>query len=148
MNIYNATYVALLAIIIVIIIFLIPPNKYDSETGEIIRENNFSISDIIGFIIFLVLGFLSLYTINCLHSQHHFSVNSGNTGNTRNTGILGFGSTPSLAQPDNNCVYLAWFHALVLLVVAIITVASGYNAKFVNQESKNSNSLFDKLASK
>jgi hypothetical protein len=145
MNIYNATYVALLAIIIVIIIFLIPPNKYDPDTGEIIRENNFSISDIIGFIIFLVLGFLSLYTINCLHSQHHFSVNSGNTGNN---GILGFGSTPSLSQPDNNCVYLAWFHALVLLVVAIITVASGYNAKFVNQESKKSTSNWDKLASK
>lgn len=135
MTIFNATYVALLAVIGVVIIYLVPPRKYDPKTGEIIRENKYTFWDIVGFIVFLILAFISLYSINCLNSEHHYSTAS-------NTGVFGFGSS-SVAQPDKNCIYLSWFHAFFLLVLSIITISIGYNAKYTNPDRKTT--LFDEL---
>ena len=71
MPMFNPTKIAAVGFSLVIIIFLLPPKRYNPATGEDERSNNFSLSQIIGFIIFLMFAVLMLYTINCLNLNHH-----------------------------------------------------------------------------
>ena len=71
MKLFTPTYIALFGYLLIVIIFLIPPKRYDPSTGEDIRKNNFSFSQILGFSLFLAFAAFSLYSINCLNLNHH-----------------------------------------------------------------------------
>ena len=71
MKLFIPTYIALVGYLIMVIIFLLPPKRYNPETGEEVRKNNFSLAQMFAFLVFLILAGLSLYTINCLNLNHH-----------------------------------------------------------------------------
>tara|TARA_B100000963_G_scaffold5934_1_gene4600 strand:- start:547 stop:1014 length:468 start_codon:yes stop_codon:yes gene_type:complete len=153
MKLFTPTYIALFGYLIVIIIFLIPPKKYNPSTGEDVRSNNFSTSQIIGFIIFLLIAVFTLYTINCLNLNHHIMKKKmvSNTGDifSRNTATI---SRNTLNQelnkainPDNNCILMAWVLSIIILCICIIVFSIGYTSKFVTQ-SKSKTSVLQQLA--
>lgn len=149
------TKIALVGFLLIIIIFLIPPKRYNPDTGEDERRNNFSFSQILGFIIFLAFAGLMLYTINCLNLNHHILKKQlvSKEGNifSSNTACI---SRETLNEqlkkaisPDSNCIHAAWIHSMIILCVSIIVFVLGYNTKFINT-TKDKQSLFDKLAKK
>ena len=153
MKLFTPTYIALFGYLIVIIIFLIPPKKYNPATGEDVRSNNFSTSQIIGFIIFLMIAIYTLYTINCLNLNHHVMKKKmvSSTGDvfSRNTATI---SRNTLNQelnkainPDSNCIYMAWISSIIILCICIIVFSIGYTSKFVTQ-SKSKTSVLQQLA--
>jgi hypothetical protein len=153
MKLFTPTYIALFGYLMIIIIFLIPPKKYNPATGEDVRSNNFSTSQIIGFIIFLLIAFLTLYTINCLNLNHHVMKKKmvSSTGDifSRNTATI---SRDTLNQelnkaisPDNNCIVMAWILSIVILCISIIVFSIGYTSKFVTQ-SKSKSTIFKQLS--
>lgn len=155
MKIFLPTYIALVGYILIIIIFLIPPKRYDPNTGEDVRSNNYSISQILGFILFLVFAVFSLYTINCLNLNHHVMKKQLVPGKgdifSRNTACI---SRETLNEqlkkainPDSRCIYMAWVRSVMVLCISVIVFAIGYSSKFVNNK-KDKKSLFDQLAEK
>ena len=155
MKLFVPTYIALIGYLIMIIIFLTPPKKYDPETGEDVRRNNFSFSQIMAFILFLIFAGLSLYTINCLNLNHHIIKKKlvSNTGNifSTNTACISRSTLneelKKVIKPDSNCIYMAWIKAISIFSVAIMVFSIGYSRKFVNK-TEDKISLFDKLSKK
>ena len=152
---FYPTKIAALGFLLIIIIFLIPPKRYDPNTGQDVRRNNYSFSQIVGFIIFLAFAGLMLYTINCLNLNHHIlkkklvptegNIFSSNTACiTRET--LNQQLKNAIA-PDGKCIHAAWVHSMIILSMSIIIFSLGYYAKFINT-TKDKQSLFDQLAQK
>ena len=152
-KIFYPTKIAALGFLLIIIIFLIPPKRYNPDTGENERRNNFTFSQILGFILFLAFAYLMLYTINCLNLNHHILKKKlvPTEGNifSSNTACLSRATlNEQLKQainPDGKCIHMAWVHSMIILSVSIIIFALGYSTKFVNTK-KDKQSLFDKLA--
>lgn len=155
MPMFNPTKIAALGFLLIIIIFLIPPKRYNPDTGENERRNNFSFSQIVGFIVFLAFAALMLYTINCLNLNHHILKKKlvPTEGNifSSNTACISRGTLNEQLKkaiaPDGMCIHAAWVHAMIILSTSIIVFALGYSAKFINT-TKDKESLFDKLAKK
>jgi hypothetical protein len=153
MKLFTPTYIALIGYLIIIIIFLIPPKKYDPATGEDVRTNNFSFSQIMGFIIFLLIACCTLYSINCLNLNHHIMKKQlvSNTGDifSSNTACITRGTLneqlKKAINPDSNCIYMAWASSIIILCISIIIFSIGYTSKFVTQ-SKSKTSLFKQLS--
>ena len=152
-KIFYPTKIAALGFLIIIIIFLIPPKRYNPDTGEDERKNNFTFSQIIGFIIFLAFAYLMLYTINCLNLNHHIMKKQlvSNTGDifSSNTACITRGTLneqlKKAINPDSNCIYMAWTSSIIILCISIIIFSIGYTSKFVTQ-SKSKTSLFKQLS--
>ena len=152
-KIFYPTKIAALGFLIIIIIFLIPPKRYNPDTGEDESKNNFTFSQIIGFIIFLAFAYLMLYTINCLNLNHHILKKKlvpteGNIFSSTTTCLTRDTLNQQLKQaisPDGKCIHMAWVHSIIILCTSIIIFSLGYSAKFVNT-TKDKESLFDKLA--
>jgi|TARA_B110000259_G_C14013847_1_gene400558 hypothetical protein len=152
-KIFYPTKIASLGFLLIIIIFLIPPKRYNPDTGENERKNNFSFSQILGFVLFLAFAYLILYTINCLNLNHHVLKEKlvPAEGNIFSTNTLCLNRDTLNEQlkkainPDSKCIHMAWVHSMIILTTSIIIFALGYSAKFVNTK-KDKKSLFDKLA--
>ena len=152
-KIFYPTKIAALGFLLIIIIFLIPPKRYNPDTGENERRNNFTFSQILGFILFLAFAYLMLYTINCLNLNHHIlkkklvptegNIFSSNTACLSRTTLNE--QLKQAISPDGKCIHMAWVHSMIILSVSIIIFALGYSTKFVNTK-KDKQSLFDKLA--
>ena len=153
MKLFTPTYIALFGYLLVIIIFLIPPKKYDPATGEDIRSNNFTFSQILGFIIFLAIAVFSLYSINCLNLNHHVMkkklvAESGNIFSSNTACITRSTLNEQLKKainPDSNCIYMAWISSVIVLSLSIILFSIGYTSKFVTQ-SRTKTSIFQQLS--
>lgn len=153
MKLFTPTYIALFGYLLVIIIFLIPPKKYDPATGEDVRSNNFTFSQILGFIIFLAIAVFSLYSINCLNLNHHVMKKklvseSGNIFSSNTACITRSTLNEQLKKainPDSNCIYTAWISSIIVLSLSIIVFSIGYTSKFVTQ-SKTKTSIFQQLS--
>jgi hypothetical protein len=154
-KIFYPTKIASLGFLLIIIIFLIPPKRYNPDTGENERKNNFSFSQILGFVLFLAFAYLILYTINCLNLNHHIIKTKlvSNTGNifSTNTACISRSTLneelKKVIKPDSNCIYMAWIKAISIFSVAIMVFSIGYSRKFVNK-TEDKISLFDKLSKK
>jgi hypothetical protein len=153
MKLFTPTYIALFGYLLVIIIFLIPPKKYDPATGEDVRSNNFTFSQILGFIIFLAIAVFSLYSINCLNLNHHVMkkklvAESGNIFSSNTACITRSTLNEQLKKainPDSNCIYMAWISSVIVLSLSIIIFSIGYTSKFVTQ-SRTKTSIFQQLS--
>jgi hypothetical protein len=153
MKLFTPTYIALFGYLLVIIIFLIPPKKYDPATGEDVRSNNFTFSQILGFIIFLAIAVFSLYSINCLNLNHHVMkkklvAESGNIFSSNTACISRSTLNEQLKKainPDSNCIYMAWISSVIVLSLSIIVFSIGYTSKFVTQ-SRTKTSIFQQLS--
>ena len=153
MKLFTPTYIALFGYLLVIIIFLIPPKKYDPSTGEDVRSNNFTFSQILGFIIFLAIAVFSLYSINCLNLNHHVMkkklvAESGNIFSSNTACISRSTLNEQLKKainPDSNCIYMAWISSVIVLSLSIIVFSIGYTSKFVTQ-SRTKTSIFQQLS--
>ena len=151
-KIFYPTKIAALGFLLVTIIFLIPPKRYNPDTGENERRNNFTFSQILGFILFLAFAYLMLYTINCLNLNHHILKKKlvpteGNIFSSNTTCLSRDTLNQQLKQainPDGKCIHMAWIHSMIILSVSIIIFSLGYSTKFVNTK-KDKQSLFDKL---
>ena len=151
-KIFYPTKIAALGFLLIIIIFLIPPKRCNPDTGENERRNNFTFSQILGFILFLAFAYLMLYTINCLNLNHHILKKKlvpteGNIFSSNTTCLSRDTLNQQLKQainPDGKCIHMAWIHSMIILSVSIIIFSLGYSTKFVNTK-KDKQSLFDKL---
>ena len=151
-KIFYPTKIAALGFLLIIIIFLIPPKRYNPDTGENERRNNFTFSQILGFILFLAFAYLMLYTINCLNLNHHILKKKlvpteGNIFSSNTTCLSRDTLNQQLKQainPDGKCIHMAWIHSMIILSVSIIIFSLGYSTKFVNTK-KDKQSLFDKF---
>ena len=152
-KIFYPTKIAALGFLLIVIIFLIPPKRYNPDTGENERRNNFTFSQILGFIIFLAFAYLILYTINCLNLNHHILKqklvpSQGNIFSSNTACITRDTLNEQLKKaisPDGKCIHMAWVLSMIILSSSIIIFSLGYSAKFVNTK-KDKQSLFDKLA--
>lgn len=141
-KIFYPTKISALGFLLIIIIFLIPPKRYNPDTGENERKNNFNFSQIAGFILFLAFAYLMLYTINCLNLNHHILKTKlvpteGNIFSSNTTCLSRETLNQQLKQainPDGKCIHMAWIHSMIILSVSIIIFALGYSSKFINKK--------------
>lgn len=153
MKIFRPTYIALAGFLIMSFIFLIPPKRYDPETGEEVRRNNFSFSQIIAFIIFVCFAIFTLYSINCLNHNHHILqkelVKETSDLFSKDITRISKSSINELykksIKPDNNCIKIAWIKSVSILAISIIVFSIGYSSKFIDKPNSKT-SLFDQLA--
>lgn len=153
MKLFTPTYIALFGYLLIVIIFLIPPKRYDPSTGEDIRRNNFTFSQILGFSLFLAFAAFSLYSINCLNLNHHVMkkklvANSGDIFSSNTACVTRSTLNEQLKKainPDSNCIYMAWASSIIVLSLSIIVFSIGYTSKFVTQ-SKSKTSVFKQLS--
>ena len=152
MKLFIPTYIALVGYLIMVIIFLLPPKRYNPETGEEVRKNNFSLAQMLAFFVFLILAGLSLYTINCLNLNHHVMKQklvptSGNIFSSDKACISRETLNEELKKainPDSNCIYVAWIRAVMVVCIALMVFSIGYRRKFQSKSGEKT-SLFDKL---